>query len=116
MITFSYFENVLHWKTSCLGDTGYVTYGKNRSTLMPNNTVTMDTSVSGLCWISFTELSSGILQDQCVYFWSGFLHHFMAPSTGYQLCEPPTEPQRLLTGNRRKGKRWGRVKESLISF
>ena len=28
MITFSYFENVLQWNTSCLGDTGYVTYGK----------------------------------------------------------------------------------------
>ena len=28
MITFSYFENVPHWKTSCLGETGYMTYGK----------------------------------------------------------------------------------------
>lgn len=83
---------------------------------MPNNTITMDSSVSGLSWISFTQLSSGLLQDQCVYSWSGILHHFMAPSTGYQLCEPPSEPQSTLTRNRRKGKGKGSIKEILISL
>lgn len=88
----------------------------NRYTLMPNNTITMDSSVSDLCWIFLTQSSSGILQDQCVYSWSGILHHLMAPSTGYQLCEPPTEPQSVLTSNRRKRKGKGNVKENLISF
>lgn len=64
-----------------------------------------------------TQSSSGILQDPCVCFWSSILHHHItAPSTGYQLCEPPPEPQRVLTSNRRKGKRKKNVKKSLISF
>lgn len=63
----------------------------------------MNSSVSGLCWISHPLLISGILQDQCVYFQSGILHHFMAPSTGYQLREPPTEPQLATEGKGRKG-------------
>lgn len=64
-----------------------------------------------------TQSSSGILQDPCVCFWSSILHHHItAPSTGYQLCEPPPEPQRVLTSNRRKGKRKKNVKKGLISF
>lgn len=80
-----------------LCDIRYNTYA-----LMPNNTVTVDSSISGPCWISLTQLGSGTLQDQCVHFWSGILDHFMAPSTGCQLCEPPTEPQRETEGKGRK--------------
>lgn len=76
----------------------------------------MNSSVSGLCCISLTRLSSGVLQDQCVYFRSGILHHFMAPSTGYQLCEPPTEPQLATEGKGRKGQCKGEFDFIFLAF
>lgn len=118
MIHCHYFEKALQWNTLCLADrhTGHVIHG------ITDMLWCLGTRSQGLlCFrrlVDFlTQSSSGILQDQCVCFWSSILHHhIMAPLTGYQLCEPPPEPQRVLTSNRRKGKRKENVKKSLISF
>lgn len=105
-----HFSGILH---ALQIDTGHTWC--NRYALMPSDTITWTPLFRSL--LDFlTQSSSGILQDQCVCFWSSILYHLMAPSTGYQLCEPPTEPQSVLTSNRRKGKRKENVKKSLISF